>query len=244
MMVADKLQRLATLEEVEMSKRFGICALLLIVIAVVIVSVGCAESSSPSTTTAPSQTCVFSLSTGAIINGYPNGGSFVMAVTTLPASGCNWTATSQASWIHVPAGAASSGTGAFTFTVDANPGAARSGTLTVAGQIVVFNQSAQQVTTGPAPAPTCTYSLSVGSTVNGYPSGGTFPVAVTTTPSTGCSWTAVSNATWIHVTNGASGSGSGTFTFVVDPDAGPARAGTLTAAGEIVVFNQSSEGAQ
>lgn len=204
-----------------------------------IVTVGCGESSSPGTSsTSPSPTCAFTLSTGATISGYPDGGSFTMAVTTAPATGCNWTATSQASWIHVADGAAGSGTGAFTFIVDANPGQARSGTLTVANQIVVFNQSSAS----PTPTPACTYSLSIGSTINGYPSGGTFPVAVTTTPPTGCPWTAVSNATWIHVTNGASGSGDGTFTFIVDGNTGPARAGTLTAAGQIVVFNQSSEG--
>jgi hypothetical protein len=166
-----------------------------------------------------------------------------MGVTASAASGCNWTASSQASWIHVPDGESGTSSGAFTFTVDPNPGAARSGTLTVAGLIVVFNQTAAAVTVG-TPTPACTYALSIGSTINGYPTGGTFASAVTTTPSTGCDWTAVSNATWIHITSGTSGSGNGSFTFAVDSNPGPARAGTLTAANEIVVFNQSSASGQ
>jgi hypothetical protein len=209
--------------------RVAACALLFVT------AIGCGQSSTPNTT-APSSNCSFGLSTGATINGYPNGGSFTMGVTASAPSGCTWTASSQASWIHVPNGEAGTGSGAFTFTVDANPGAARSGTLTVAGQIVVFNQTAAAVT----PTPACTYALSIGSTINGYPTGGTFAAAVTTTPSTGCAWTAVSNADWIHVPSGSSGSGNGSFTFVVDGNPGPARAGTLTAANEIVVFNQSS----
>jgi hypothetical protein len=219
-----------------MHGRFIACALLLIT------AIGCGQSSAPNTTAPSSSNCTFGLSTGTTINGYPNGGSFTMGVTASATSGCTWTASSQASWIHVPDGESGNGSGAFTFTVDANPGAARAGTLTVAGQIVVFNQTAVAVTVGPTPA--CTYALSIGPMINGYPTGGTFAAAVTTTPSTGCDWTAVSNADWIHITSGSSGSGNGSFTFVADSNPGPARAGTLTAANEIVVFNQSSASGQ
>lgn len=214
--------------------RFAIFALLLSA-----ASMACGQSSSPSTAPSPTPntpTCTFALSTGATINGYPTGGSFTEAVTTQ--SGCSWTASSQAPWIHVPSGAGGSGTGTFAFTLDPNTGAARSGTLTVAGEIIVVDQTAP----AGSPQPACTYALSIGATINGYPSGGTFPVAVTTTPATGCAWTAASNATWIHVPTGAAGSGSGTFTFVVDANTGAARSGTLTAAGEIVVFDQSAGG--
>lgn len=197
---------------------------------------GCGQGSSPSSisSTSPSPPCAFTLSVGATIDGYPNGGSFSVSVTPVPVSGCSWTATSQASWIHIPAGVAASGPGSFTFNVDPNPGLVRAGTLTVAGKIVAFNQSSS--------TSACAYRLSVGSTIDGYPSGGVFHVTVTTKPSSRCSWTAVSNAEWMHITSGASGSGSGAFTFAVDANSGPARVGTLAAAGEIVVFNQSSVG--
>jgi len=41
-------------------------------------------------------------------------------------------------------------------------------------------------------------TLSVGSTIDGYPNGGSFPVSVTTTPPSGCSWTATTQAAWIN----------------------------------------------
>ena len=82
------------------------------------------------------------------------------------------------------------------------------------------------------------YSLSIGSVINGYPNGGTFRASVKTTSE--CAWSVTSNADWIHVTNGASGKGDGAFAFVVDSNAGSSHVGTLVAAGEVVVFNQSS----
>jgi hypothetical protein len=225
-----------------MYQRLAFLSLLLIVCN------GCGSDSSPSVAPAPTPVsspspapspspivCVVTLSVGATIDGYPNGGSFPVSVTTTPPSGCIWTAATQASWIHIPNNATGGGSGTFTFTVDPNPGPVRAATLTVAGKIVAFNQTSS--------TSSCVYKLSVGTTIDGYPNGGTFRVTVTTKPSSRCSWTAASNADWLHITSGASGDGDATFTFVADANSGPARVGTLTAAGEIVVFNQTSTGA-
>jgi hypothetical protein len=91
---------------------------------------------------------------------------------------------------------------------------------------------------GPPSPASCTFSLSIGSTIDGYPNGGSFAVGVTA-PS-GCAWTAVSNASWIHVPASAGGSGNGAFVFEVDPNTGPARTGTLTIADRTVTFTQST----
>src|SRR5262252_7305590 len=215
-----------------MSQRLAFLSFLLIAAS------GCGSDSSPSAGPAPTAVsppspapipspivCVVTLSVGSTIDGYPNGGSFPVSITTTPPSGCNWTATTQASWIHIPTSAVGSGSGTFTFTVDPNPGVVRAATMTVAGKIVAFNQTSS--------TSSCVYKLSVGSTIDGYPNGGTFRVTVTTRPSSRCEWTAVSSADWLHITSGASGNGDGTFTFVADADSGPARVGTLAAAGEI-----------
>jgi hypothetical protein len=215
-----------------------VCNKFLIAALLLIGTVGCGQSSTPSSTS-PSSSCTFALSTGATINGNSTGGSFNETVTTTPATGCSWTATSPTSWIHVPASASGTGTGTFTFTVDANAGADRSGTLSVAGQTVTFNQSSPSATT-PTPAPACTITLSIGTTIDGYPNGGSFPIGVTTAPSSGCTWTATSQATWIHIADGTGGNGSGAFTFTADANPGPNRSGTLTVGGHIVVFNQTS----
>jgi uncharacterized repeat protein (TIGR01451 family) len=43
----------------------------------------------------------------------------------------------------------------------------------------------------------------------------------------GCSWTASSLVPWLTITAGASGSGAGTISFTVAPNAGPARTGSI-----------------
>jgi hypothetical protein len=86
--------------------------------------------------------------------------------------------------------------------------------------------------------PACAYGLSIGSTIDGYPAGGTFNATVTT--QAGCSWTASSNVPWINVTAGSSGVGSGTVTFTADANPAPARTGTLVIAGQTITFNQGS----
>jgi len=67
---------------------------------------------------------------------------------------CSWTVASDSSWIHVDS-ASKSGTGATTLTIDANTGAARSGTAVVAGQAVRVGQAGVPPPT-PAPTPTPT----------------------------------------------------------------------------------------
>ncbi|MBI3288245.1 MAG: hypothetical protein HYZ74_01865, partial [Elusimicrobia bacterium] len=56
-----------------------------------------------------------------------------------------------------------------------------------------------------------------------------------------CAWTAASNAAWLSVTSGGSGSGSGTVSFLVAANAETgARQGTLTIAGQTFAVLQSS----
>jgi len=64
---------------------------------------------------------------------------------------------------------------------------------------------------------------------------------VAVTAGGGCEWTAVSNAPWLHVTSGASGTGNGTVAYLVDAYTGKpkSRKGTLTIAGRAFVVKQS-----
>jgi Putative binding domain, N-terminal len=209
---------------------------------VLALAAACGQSTSPSSPS-PTAGCAYDLSIGSTINGYPSGGSFSVAVTTTPATGCNWTAVSNASWIHVPDGSSATGTGAFTFTADADTGAARTGTLTVAGRLITFNQAAA-APTAPGQAVACTFSLSIGSTINGYPDGGKFTVAITATPPSqgvDCPWTASTAVSWIHIIDGASGSGNGAMTFTVDPNPGMERTAALMIATKTVTFDQSEQ---
>jgi len=165
--------------------------------------------------------CAFSLSPTSA-NPPSGGGTSTFNIN----SGCAWTAVSNALWITITAGSSGAGNGTVTFSVAANPGSARTGTITAGGQTFTVNQ-----------APGCTYSLSSVS-ANSPASGLTGSVNVTA--NTGCAWTAASNASWITVTAGASGSGNGTVQFTVAANTGPARTGTITIAGQTFTVTQDS----
>jgi hypothetical protein len=64
---------------------------------------------------------------------------------------------------------------------------------------------------------------------------------VAVTAGAGCTWTAVSNVSWITITAGASGSGGGTVSYSVAPYGGPPknRTGTMTIAGLTFSVKQS-----
>jgi hypothetical protein len=80
----------------------------------------------------------------------------------------------------------------------------------------------------------CTYSLTP-SSVNLTPWGEASSFTINTQP--GCNWTAMSNASWISVSN-ASGSGTGTVNFAVQANGGQARTGTISAGWETFTVNQ------
>ena len=84
-------------------------------------------------------TCAFSVSPAtASVSG--SGGTLTFTVST--AGTCAWTAVSNSAFVTVSAGASGTGNGTVTATVAANTGAARTGTLTIAGQTATINQSA------------------------------------------------------------------------------------------------------
>jgi hypothetical protein len=155
-------------------------------------------------------------------------------VTVTTTSACRWTASSSASWITVTSGATGTGNGSVGFTVAANTGAARTGTLTIATRAFTVNQAAAAATP-PTPPTSCSYSISPGTTKIGRPGGAG---AITVSTSSGCAWTASSDDSWITVTTGASGSGNGSVTFLVAPNLGKDRKGTLTVAGRTATVEQ------
>ena len=149
--------------------------------------------------------------------------------TSLAATGCAWTAKSNAAWITVASGASGSGNGSVGYSVAANTGAARSGTLTVSGQTFTINQSG--VTAA------CVNSLSPTS-ANVTSGGGTGSINVSANGN--CPWTAVSDSSWIKITYGPNGRGNGSATFLVGMNSGAARSGTITVGRANVTVNQAA----
>ncbi len=151
-------------------------------------------------------------------------GSFNVTVSN---SQCPYTATTAAPWITVNNGSGT-GSGMVTFTVQANPGPARSGTIIVGGQTYTVNQS-----TG------CSYTINPANTNVGANGGtGSFTVATTSI----CPYTAVSGVSWITVTSNGSGTGSATISFTVVSNNGAARSGTITVGGQTYTVNQAAAG--
>ena len=148
-------------------------------------------------------------------------------VTVTTASGCGWTSTSNDNWITITNGANGSGNGAVTFTVAANGGAARSGTLTIGGQTHTVDQASG-----------C--AVAINPVSQSVAAAGSNSAQVTVTAGAGCAWSSVANANWITVLAGASGTGNGTVTLNVDANASVARSGTVTIGGQVHTINQGS----
>jgi uncharacterized protein (TIGR03437 family) len=151
------------------------------------------------------------------------------SVAVTAGTGCTWTAVSSASWITITSGSSGSGSGTVEYSVAANTGtSSRTGTLTIAGQTFTVTQ---------AGGATCSYAIAPTS-ASAPASGTTGSVAVTAL--SGCTWTAASNASWIAVTSGASGSGNGTVSYTVaaSSSANPLT-GTLTIAGQTFTVTQA-----
>ena len=161
----------------------------------------------------------------------PSTGSPPSTLSVVTGTSCPWTASSTASWITVT-GATGSGIGWVNYTVAANSASSsRTGTIIVAGLngsvTVTVNQAASS----------CVYTVTPTSFT--VPSQGTTS-ALSVSSGTSCTWTAVSNASWITITSGGSGSGIGGVNFVVAANTGAARTGTLTVAGKTVTFSQAA----
>ena len=98
--------------------------------------------------------------------------------------------------------------------------------------------ASRQIAAVSAAAIACTYAISSTSvSMDGKQGNGT----VNVTAGTGCVWTARSNANWITVRSGASGSGSGAVEFRVEKNTGGDRTGTLTIAGHTFTVRQDKE---
>lgn len=88
--------------------------------------------------------------------------------------------------------------------------------------------------------PSCSYSINP-TTASYAANASSGSVAVTA--SSGCSWTATSNASWLTITSGSSGSGSGNvgYSVAANTTSSP-RTGTLTIAGRTFTVSQAAGG--
>lgn len=182
---------------------------------------------------------VFPSGTGEIVSGRVTdaGGNPLSGVTITAArsGGGIYAATTGARGIYALAKIPSASTytiaaskSGYTFSpVSASTGTSTDGTATT-GNWWGANLSA---------AESCAYSLTPASaTASG--SSGSGSVSVTASGS-GCAWTALSDASWITVTSGSSGTGSGTVGYAYTANnTGAERTGTIAIAGKTFALTQ------
>ncbi len=148
--------------------------------------------------------CAYSISPTS--QSFPLSGGTGSVAVTAP-NGCAWLAVSSDDWLTVTSGSSGVGSATVNYSVAANTGASRGGTLSIAGQTFTATQAA-------APLPP-TIALSPGSLSFSAQQGGANPasqtVAVSNSGGGTLNWTAaVTSGPWLSVSP-ASGTNSGTL---------------------------------
>ncbi|HEV2804153.1 MAG TPA: BACON domain-containing carbohydrate-binding protein [Chthoniobacterales bacterium] len=168
--------------------------------------------------------CTFKLSP-ASADWSPAGGTGATGVQT--PGGCGWTASSNNDWLTITKISRDNGGGGVTYSVAPNPGPARTGTLTVAGQTFTVNQVTSD----------CSYTVTPTEQYFGS-GGGSVNINIQTT--NGCAWNAASDSDWLSVPVGnSSGTGPGMLTAWANANQTTAtRIGHVTVAGKVVTITQ------
>jgi uncharacterized protein (TIGR03437 family) len=130
---------------------------------------------------------------------------------------CPWTAVSNVPWITVTSGHSGSGSGAVNFSVDPNPGPARTGALRIANITFTVLQSGAACSYSVSPA-TANYTVAAAK--------GMFSVNA----AAGCGWSVLNNnPEFITITGGSTGSGNGPVAYTVALNTSQAsRIGTIS----------------
>src|SRR3954470_3553225 len=152
------------------------------------------------------------------------GGQGSLAITT--ARDCTWSISIEAGWVSLGGDRSGQGDASIPYAVAPNPvPSPRSATLVVGGQSLAVNQAAAA----------CQFSLSRGSDVI-TAAGGRLSVDVRTL--TGCAWNAASDAAWISISSGQSGTTSGTVVVTVAANTTAVRVGHVNIGGQTYTINQ------
>jgi hypothetical protein len=133
--------------------------------------------------------------------------------------------------MSITSGASGSGGGTVNVTVSSNPtDTVRTGTLTIAGLAVPVQEDGLQA---------CTLDISPSSaSFNKDDATGSFAVSA---PGS-CPWTAMSNLTWLRVTAGSAGTGTGIVSYSIDRNRDvTSRTGTITVGQRTFTVTQAGD---
>ncbi|MGH9311260.1 MAG: BACON domain-containing protein, partial [Vicinamibacterales bacterium] len=175
--------------------------------------------SSTATSTAPSSLT----RCGVTLNGAGTvpaaGGSATISVTA--ARECEWSATTEASWLSIKAGARGQGNGSVELAASANPDpAVRRGSVVLNEQRLELTQAAGE----------CSFTLAEGSATIPR-TGGSGRVDLRASSSL-CTWTVEADSAWIEIKGQPNGRGSMQIPFDVSATTGLGRRGAIRVAGQ------------
>jgi hypothetical protein len=156
------------------------------------------------------------------------GGPGSVSITT--AAGCSWWIEAElgsVAWITINSGQRGAGPATIPYTIQPNPSpASRTANVVVRGD----SGNARLVQTVTQAGATCVYTVSPSSS-NWGAGGGRAGMTVDARPES-CSWRAATDAGWITIDAGASGTGGGFVDFRVSPNAtGAPRSGEVVVSG-------------
>ncbi|HEY7500965.1 MAG TPA: BACON domain-containing carbohydrate-binding protein [Vicinamibacterales bacterium] len=175
--------------------------------------------------------CTYQLQPSSTVN-VPAGGVTGGSVNLVTGAGCPWSITNNSSsFVTLTSPASGTGSITITFNVSANGGAARNGTMTVAGQTLTIAQSGA--------GPTMAFdksSLRFGAITNGaaFTTKTTAQTVRLTQSGAGTvTWTASTNRSWLQV---SPPSGSGPAVLTIDVSAAGAPVGNTDTGAVTLVF--------
>lgn len=166
------------------------------------------------TVTQPGITCTFSFSpsSASLANTAVTG-----QTTVNTQSGCNWSASVSQPWISITAGVSGTGDGTLSYAVQPNPtNQSRSGTISIGSSNFTITQAAG-----------CSFTLNPASQ-NIRSTAETGSITITASNSS-CVRNAVSDASWLTIPVGSSGTGNGTLSWTAAANTTPTqRTGRIT----------------
>ncbi len=166
-----------------------------------------------------------------------DGGTGTFSVTPNDES-CEWSATSDVSWLSIdsPTGIAT-GSGSVEYTLSDNAGDAN--VENDARSYTIISEEFDYSITQDG----CTYTLDETSIdVTADSTDTSVDILAPTSASGSCSWTAVSNSSWILISDGSSGSGGGTISMaILDNASVESRTGSVSIGGQTLAVSQSGQ---
>lgn len=163
---------------------------------------------------------------------YDAAGGTGSSAVTLNGAGCGWTATTTDPWISITSGSGF-GNGTVQYSVAANTGAARTGSISVSGTGGGLSISIAQAASGE-----CAITGINPTSATASAAGGPGSFAVTVSNAT-CTWSASTSDAWITLTTG-SGTGDGNVAYAIAENTSTdARTGTISVGGFAFTVTQS-----